>query len=173
MNMKKFWTLFLGCAAPMALLVVTPAAANEAAFLKSMSGTWGGKGTVKVRANSPTINVTCRFQTDTTSQSLSLDGKCTSLAVFSRDISADLKVKGSRYTGRYVGAGTGVAGLGGRRAGDTINLGITWAKKVNGDRSAQMTIEKVGASGMRLTTVDTDPATGRSIVTSQIDLRRS
>ena len=36
-----------------------------------------------------------------------------------------------------------------------------------------MTIEKVGASGMRLTTVDADPITGKSIVTSQIDLRRS
>ncbi|TPP12019.1 hypothetical protein FJQ55_03485 [Rhizobium glycinendophyticum] len=157
----------------MALLVVTPAAADETAFLKSMEGSWGGRGTVKVRANSPTINVTCRFQTDTTAQSLSLDGKCTSLAVFSRNISADLKVKGSKYTGRYVGAGTGVAGLGGQRVNDTINLGITWAKAVNGDRRAQMTIEKVGASGMRLTTVDTDPRTGKSIVTSRIDLRRS
>jgi hypothetical protein len=35
-----------------------------------------------------------------------------------------------------------------------------------------MTIEKVGDSGMRLTTVDTDPKTGESIVTSRIDLRR-
>ncbi len=150
----------------------TPAHADETAFLTSMAGSWSGKGTVKVRANSPTIRVTCRFTSATTPQSLALNGKCTSLAVFSRAISADLKATGSRYAGSYVGAGTGTAGLNGRRAGDTINLGITWAKAVNGDRRAQMTIEKIGTSGMRLTTVDKDPKTGKSIVTSQIDLRR-
>jgi hypothetical protein len=35
-----------------------------------------------------------------------------------------------------------------------------------------MTIEKVGAQGMRPTTIDTDPKTGKSVVTSRIDLRR-
>ncbi len=146
--------------------------ADETAFLKSIAGSWNGEGTVKVRANSPTINVTCQFTSDTTPQSLSLGGKCTSLAIFSRNISADLKATGSQYAGSYVGAGTGTAGLDGQRDGDTINLGITWAKEVNGDRRAQMTIEKVGDTGMRLTTVDTDPETGESIVTSRIDLRR-
>lgn len=146
--------------------------ADEASFLKSLSGNWSGKGTVKVRVNAPTINVTCRFKSDTTAASLSLGGKCTSLAIFSRAISADLKANGSRYSGSYVGAGTGTAGLGGQRAGDTISLGITWAKEVNGDRKAQMTIEKVGASGMRLTTIDTDPKTGKPVITSRIDLRR-
>lgn len=149
------------------------AVADEAAFLKSLSGNWSGKGTVKVRANSPTLKVTCRFVSDTMPKSLSLDGKCTSLAVFSRAISAQLKSTGTKYAGSYIGAGTGPARLGGHRAGDTINLGITWAKEVNGDRRAQMTIEKVGDSGMRLTTVDEDPKTGKSIVTSRIELRRS
>ncbi|WP_027687029.1 hypothetical protein [Rhizobium leguminosarum] len=159
--------------ASLALFSGSIAHADEAPFLKSLAGSWKGKGTVKVRVNAPTINVTCRFTSDTTAASLSLDGKCTSLAIFSRVISADLKATGSRYSGSYVGAGTGTAGLGGQRAGDTINLGITWAKEVNGDRKAQMTIEKVGASGMRLTTVDTDPKTGKAVVTSRIDLRRS
>jgi hypothetical protein len=146
--------------------------ADEAAFLKSLSGSWSGTGTVKVRVNSPTLNINCRFTSDTTPLSLSLDGKCTSLAVFSRAISADLKATGNKYAGSYIGAGTGPAGLGGQRSGDVINLGITWAKEVNGDRRAQMTIEKVGAQGMRLTTIDTDPKTGKSVVTSRIDLRR-
>lgn len=146
--------------------------AEDPVFLKSIAGSWSGKGTVKVRANSAPINVTCSFTSATTPQSLSLDGRCTSLAIFSRAISADLKASGTRYAGSYVGAGTGTAGLGGQRAGDKIDLGITWAKEVNGDRRAQMTIEKIGDSGMRLTTVDTDPATCQSIVTSRIDLRR-
>jgi hypothetical protein len=33
-------------------------------------------------------------------------------------------------------------------------------------------IEKIGDDEMRLTTVDKDPLTGKSVVTSQIDLRR-
>lgn len=35
----------------------------------------------------------------------------------------------------------------------------------------QMTIEKAGTSGMRLTTVDTDPTTGGSVVTSRISVK--
>lgn len=158
--------------AMVSLLVGGGANADESAFLKTLAGTWSGKGTVKVRTSAPAINVTCSFESDTTVSSLALDGRCKSLAIFSRAISADLKTDGASYTGSYVGAGTGTAGLGGKRDGDAINLAIIWAKEVNGDRRAQMTIEKVGTSGMRLTTIDTDPVTGLSLVTSQIDLRR-
>ena len=171
--MNRYLTQSLSIAVTsLALLSGGIALADEAPFLKSLSGNWSGKGTVKVRVNAPTINVNCRFTSDTTAVSLSLGGKCTSLAIFSRAIFADLKVSGGRYTGSYVGAGTGTAGLGGQRAGDTIKLGITWAKEVNGDRKAQMTIEKIGASGMRLTTVDMDQKTGKPVITSRIDLRR-
>ena len=62
--------------------------------------------------------------------------------------------------------------MSGKRSGNKINLGIQWAKEVNGDRTAKMTIEKVGSQGMSLTTVDTDPETGKSVVTSLINLRR-
>ena len=147
--------------------------ADEAEFLRSLDGNWRGSGTVAVRADASPMKVSCSLETDTTASSLSLNGKCTSLAVFSRVIGADLDVRGSRYVGSYVGAGTGTAGLSGNRSGNTINLGIRWAKDVNGDRAAKMTIEKVGDTGMRLTTTDTHPATGKSIVTSRIDLRRS
>jgi hypothetical protein len=82
-------------------------------------------------------------------------------------------VKGSKYSGSYIGAGTGTAGLSGSRSGNAINLGIRWAKEVNGDRKARMTVEKIGENGMKLTTVDVDPETGKNVVTSQIDLRRS
>lgn len=155
------------------MVMAGAAHADESAFLKTLAGSWSGNGTVKVRTNAPTIKVTCRFKSDTNAGSLALIGRCTSLMVFSRVISANLKASGDTYSGSYIGAGTGTAGLGGKRNGDAINLAIRWAKEVNGDRRAEMTIKKVGASGMRLTTVDTDPATGRSVVTSRIDLRRS
>lgn len=147
--------------------------AGEAAFLNSLDGNWSGTGTVKVRTDSSPIKVTCKFDSDATETSLSLDGNCRGLVIVSRAIGADLKANGAKYTGSYIGAGTGTAGLSGSRSGDAINLGIRWAKDVNGDRNARMTVEKVGENGMKLTTVDVDPESGKSVVTSQINLRRS
>jgi len=156
-----------------ALFIASAAHSDEAAFLNSLDGSWAGKGTIKVRTNSSPVNVTCEFDSDATESSLSLDGNCRGMVIVSRAIGADLKVKGSKYSGSYVGAGTGTAGLSGSRSGNAINLGIRWAKDVNGDRNARMTLEKVGDNGMKLITVDVDPATGKNVVTSQIDLRRS
>ena len=127
---------------------------------------------MKVRVNSFPMNVSCKFSSDTTDRSLSLEGSCTGLMGFSRAIGALIETNGSTYSGSYIGAGTGTAGLKGKRSGNAIELGIRWAKVVNGDRDAKMTIEKIGSNGMRLTTVDTDPKTGTSVVTSQINLRR-
>ena len=115
---------------------------------------------------------TREFKSGSTETSLSLNGNCRGLLIVSRAIRANLKIDEGKYSGSYVGAGTGTAGLSGNRKGNTINLGIRWAKQVNGDRRAQMSIQKVGDQGMRLTTVDTDPTTGKSVVTSQINLRR-
>lgn len=151
----------------------TGAAANDAEFLETLDGQWSGTGSVKVRTNQPTVNVSCRFATDTSATSLSLDGTCTGLLVVSRAIKADLKANGTSYSGSYVGAASGTAGLSGKRNGEAINLGIRWAKEINGDRAARMTVEKVGENGLRLTTVDKDPETGKSMVTSRIDLKRS
>ena len=159
-------------AVALALTFSSPAISQEADFLKSVAGNWTGDGTVKVRTNSSPVNVTCEFKSGSTETSLTLNGNCRGLVIVSRAISANLKIDKGKYSGSYVGAGTGTAGLSGNRKGNTINLGIRWAKEVNGDRSAQMSIQKVGDQGMRLTTVDTDPTTGKSVVTSQINLRR-
>lgn len=148
------------------------AQADESQFLQSLEGNWTGGGTVKVRTGSSPIKVNCKLSSDTSATSISLDGTCTGLVIFSRAIAADLKVTGASYSGSYVGAGTGTAGLIGKRSGNTINLGIRWAKEVNGDRAARMTIAKVGENGMRLTTTDIDPKTGKSVVTSQLNLTR-
>jgi hypothetical protein len=70
-----------------------------------------------------------------------------------------------------VGAGTGTASLAGSRDGDTVNLAIRWAKEVNGDRQAVLRMRKT-AGGMTITTIDTDLATGKQVVTSEIRLSR-
>lgn len=50
---------------------------------------------------------------------------------------------------------------------------MTWANEIYGDRAARMTIEKVGADRLRIRTIDKDLSSGRSIVTTELDLRRS
>jgi len=169
-TMKKYFSSLVAVLAFSSLS--TAAFSQEAAFLEGVSGSWTGSGTVKVRTHSSPVKITCNFESGSTESTLKLDGDCRGMVILSRAISADLSIADGRYSGSYIGAGTGEAGLSGKRVGDKINLGIKWAKEVNGDRTANMTIEKVGSQGMSLTTVDKDPATGESVVTSRIDLRR-
>ena len=74
------------------------------------------QGSVKVDADSPAISVNCKFASDTTDNSMKLDGNCVGLVVFSRPIGARLKTEGKSYTGTYIGSGTGPAGLNGKRS---------------------------------------------------------
>ncbi len=150
---------------------VNVATATETEFLQSLEGNWTGTGTVKVRTDSSPIKVTCNFDSDASATTFELDGNCRGLVVVSRAIKASLRVNGARYDGSYVGAGTGTAGLAGSRTGNAINLGIRWAKEVNGDRNAVLRVTKTG-KGMKLTTIDTDSSTGKNVVTSEINLRR-
>lgn len=167
--MKTFFKLLVASA--MAIGAGATQAA-ESEFLRTLDGDWIGKGEVKIRTNREPIDVTCDFVSSGEGSSLSLDGRCRGLIVVSRAISADITANGERYSGSYLGAGTGQAGLSGRRSGNAINLTVRWAKEVNGDRSARMTVEKLGQNAMRLTTMDKDPETGRNVVTSNITLQR-
>jgi hypothetical protein len=146
--------------------------AQEEEFFSSLDGSWSGSGSVRLRADSGPVNVSCRFNSDTTPTSMALDGSCTGLVVVSRDIGATIKAAGNRYTGVYRGSRSGPAALSGRQSGNSLNLAIRWAKNVNGDRSAELKLEKVGDDGMRLTTVDEHPTTGETVIISQIDLKR-
>jgi hypothetical protein len=153
------------------LLACNTAQAAETEFLQSLAGNWSGSGTVKVRTDASPINVSCNFNSGASGNTFQLDGKCRGLVVVSRAIKANLRVNGERYDGSYVGAGTGTAGLAGSRSGNAINLGIHWAKDVNGDRAAVLRVTKT-ANGMKLTTIDTDQKTGKDVVTSEIVLSR-
>ncbi len=133
----------------------------------------GGKGTVQTEAGSKPININCKFAPRATDTSLSLDGKCTGYVVFSRAIGADVKTDGKIYTGIYNGSRTGPAGLRGKRVNNALVLGIRWAKEVKGDRAAELKLEKLANNRMRLTTTDNDPATGKNVVISQINLNRT
>ena len=77
------------------LLSATAAHADEASFLRSLQGKFAGKGTVRIRTNSPVMNISCTFTSDTTDTSLSLDGTCRAMMIMTRQIRADLAISGA------------------------------------------------------------------------------
>ncbi|AFL50777.1 hypothetical protein ABIE78_003429 [Sinorhizobium fredii] len=146
--------------------------ADESAFLGSLEGQWAGGGMVRVRVDRTPINVSCNFDSQATDVALSLKGTCRGLIVVSRSIGADLQFTGVNYSGTYVGPSGRKSTLIGKRRGSAINLTIHWAREVNGDRRANLTLQRVGENGMKLVTVDVDPRTGNRVVTSEINLQK-
>ena len=153
--------------------LVSPALADDADTLASFAGSWSGKGKFRLTTGSSPVTVSCAMDAKASPDSLSLDGKCRGMVVVSRRIGVKLTADGTGFSGSYVGSTTGPAGLSGALSGDAFDLSIRWAKAVNGDRQAQMKVEKVGANGMKLTTVDIDQKTGEQVVTCEISLSRS
>lgn len=159
--------------ATLLLLPCLPVAAMASdGFLQSLAGDWSGTGKVLTRIGGTNLNVTCTLRSDASASTVSMNGKCRGLAVFTKTFSATVKSAGERYTGNYVGPSGLPSKLAGSRKGTALNLRVTWARLVNGDRDAVLMIEKVGQNRLRLQTVDQDPASGQSVVTSRIDLQR-
>ncbi len=153
--------------------IAAPSVADDAELLASFAGSWSGKGKFRLTTGSSPVTVSCAMDAKASPTSLSLDGKCRGMAVVSRKIGVTLKADGTGFSGSYVGSTTGPAGLSGSLTGSAFDLSIRWAKAVNGDREAQMKVQKVGENGMKLTTVDVDPKTGKQVVTCEINLSRS
>lgn len=145
---------------------------SDAGFLQSLGGDWSGTGMVLTRIGGTSFNVSCTLRSDASASTVSMNGKCRGLAVFTRAFSANVKASGQRYSGNYIGPSGQPSKLVGSRQGNRLNLNVTWARVVNGDRNATLMIEKVGQDRLRLQTADRDLTSGRSVVTSRIDLQR-
>lgn len=167
--MKTVWrmaaTLLCVCSAGLAQ-------ASEAEFLKSLQGKWTGGGPVRIRINWIPVTVSCKFDTAADDTALSMKGTCRGMMLMSRSISADIRANGAKYSGWYIGPKGGKASLNGSRNGDAIDLVIHWPKIINGDRIADLTVQRVGDNGMKLITTDIDPASGQKVVTSELSLTR-
>jgi hypothetical protein len=148
------------------------ALADESGFLKSIGGIWSGKGIVITRIGSSPVNVNCKFASKPSGTALSMSGQCRGLLVVRRAVSAAIRATGAHYSGTYIGPSGRPSSLSGTRNGDTISFAVRWNREINGDRSAAMTIEKIGMHGLRLQTTDKDLKTGRNVVTSDIRLSR-
>ncbi|RWX81728.1 hypothetical protein EPK99_05580 [Neorhizobium lilium] len=146
--------------------------AAEGDFLRPLAGQWKGSGMVLTRIGAKPINVTCGFDIGSGATNLSMKGNCRGLLVVRRSVNADIRANGQSYSGTYTGPSGIPSALSGSRKGNAINLAVRWARDINGDRSANMVLEKVADNRLLLQTIDKDPATGKSVVTSRIDLSR-
>ncbi|NLS00553.1 hypothetical protein HGP17_27300 [Rhizobium sp. P38BS-XIX] len=155
-----------------ALSVAFPAAADESSFLKSLDGNWTGTGTVLRKIGGSPIRVSCKFNINAPGASISMQGNCRGLLIVNRPISANLSVQGTKYSGSYTGPSGASSSLSGARQGNTINLAVHWARLVNGDRDATMRFNKRGSNQLTIQTTDKDLTSGRSVITSDIQLKR-
>lgn len=154
------------------LLIPIGAMAAEEDFLKSIEGNWTGGGKVLRKLGGENVNVSCNMKSEAAASSFSMDGSCRALVVVTRGFKANVNTSGNSYSGTYVGVSGKPSTLAGSREGNTINLDVTWANEIYGDRKATMIIQKVGETGLRIKTVDKDPSSGKQIVTTELDLKR-
>ncbi|MFK0161583.1 hypothetical protein [Rhizobium sp. NPDC090279] len=155
-----------------AIFAAAPAYADESGFLKPLNGNWTGTGKVLRKIGGSPINVSCKFNISAPGASISMKGNCRGLLIINRAISAQLTARGGRYSGTYTGPSGATSQLSGSRQGDVINLAVRWARLVNGDRNANMIIRRQGNSQLTLRTIDKDLSSGKSVVTSEINLHR-
>jgi hypothetical protein len=156
-------------------LVHAEPVSGESAFLAGFTGTWNASGMVRRNAESSGNNVTCKMNGSHDQLSASFSGTCRAMAVFTRTISAELKVDPNtgRYTGVYTGSAIGPAQLSGTRSGNVITLNVTWPKPVNGDTAATMVIRSLGADRFTFLVADRVAPGGPVETMSNLTLSRS
>lgn len=158
----------------LASLCCSGASAEESAYLNRFEGSWSGNGSVARNEVEKSTNVSCSMNGNASAASVSMSGTCRAAVVFSRKISADLRVDAKgRYSGTYVGSSIGPAALSGARRGDAVVLTITWPKPVRGDTTATMTIRNSGNGRLAITIMDEIAPGGPVAQVSKMSLSQS
>ena len=137
---------------------------GEAGFLSSLEGRFSGSGTLQ-NAGGTSRTLTCRFDGDQEGSRLSLDGSCSTAAIFSATIRIELRH--DPQTGRYAGSfreSTGtVANLSGRRQGQRLTLAFNeTADSVRPNPPATLTISRQ-QGGVALTLRGSQPGKGQNL----------
>lgn len=158
----------LGAALLLAFPTVTGLQASESAFLQQFSGNWTGEGEVRMTPDSSPVGVSCEFDGQSAESSAVLDGTCTGMILFTRQLGAHFEVENNVYIGSYVGSPRGTATLEGSRDGSALNLTMQWP----GHPPASMTLESTQEGRMVLTTVEPHPETGQPVLTAELELQR-
>ena len=125
------------------ILLISAAQAAPAAFFDNLSGSWSGSGRAYVTKYGD-ISADCRVAISGAETKVAMNGSC-GMLVFRQALGLSIrKAGGNRYVGTYTGSKTGPARLEGTLRGDRLVMNIKWGGLVNGDRTAQMVLERTG-----------------------------
>ena len=150
-------------------LSISAASAAPTSFFEDLSGNWSGSGRAYVTKFGE-VSANCRLSVSGTDTQIRMKGSCGKL-VFRQALRLTLKnAGGNRFTGTYTGSKTGPAKLQGFLQDDRLVLNIRWGGLVNGDRTAQMVLERTGPNSFAQTVLD--KVLGKTRSTSSFAFKR-
>lgn len=124
-------------------MMISVADAAPAKFFDNLSGNWSGSGKAYV-AKYGDISASCRVAITGVQTKVAMNGSC-GILVFRQALGLSIRSSGGdRYVGTYTGSKTGPATLVGTLRGNRLVMNIRWGGLVNGDRTAQMVLERTG-----------------------------
>ncbi len=148
---------------------ISTAIAAPTSFFEDLSGNWSGSGNAYLTKFGE-VSANCRLAVSGADTQIAMKGSCGSF-VFRQALGLTLKnAGGNRFTGTYTGSKTGPAKLEGTLRGDRLVLNIRWGGLVNGDRTAQMILERTGPNSFAQTVVD--KVAGKTRSTSNFAFKR-
>jgi hypothetical protein len=149
-------------AAAMSVALLIPGAnAAQPKFFDNLSGSWSGSGQAYVKKYGD-ISANCRVAIKGADSAIAMNGSC-GMLVFRQALGLSLKnVGGNKYVGTYTGSKTGPARLEGTLTGDRLVMTIKWGGLVNGDRTAQMVLQRTGPNSFDQIVNDTVEGKKRS-----------
>jgi hypothetical protein len=132
---------------------ISAASAAPTSFFDDLSGNWSGSGKAYLTKFGE-VSANCRLAVSGGGKQIDMKGSC-GMLVFRQALGLTLKnAGGNRFTGTYTGSKTGPAKLEGTLQDDRLVLNIRWGGLVNGDRTAQMVLERTGPNSFAQTVVD-------------------
>ena len=142
-------------------LLISSAHAARNTFFDNLSGSWSGSGQAYVTKYGD-ITANCRVAIDGADSKIAMNGSC-GMLVFRQALGLSIKnAGGNKYVGTYTGSKTGPAKLEGTLQGDRLVMNIKWGGLVNGDRTAQMVLERTGPNSFDQIVNDTVEGKKRS-----------
>lgn len=163
--MKRFFM----SSALLSALLISPVEAAPPTFFDNLSGSWSGSGKAFVTKYGD-ISANCRVAISGADTKVAMGGSCGTL-IFRQPLGLSIRiVGGNKYTGTYTGSKTGPARLDGTLRGNRLVMNIRWGGLVNGDRSAQMVLERTGPDSFAQAVNDRVSGVNRS--TSRFSFKR-
>ena len=140
---------------------ISAAQAAPNTFFDNLSGSWSGSGKAYTSKYGE-VSASCRVAITGAETRVAMNGSC-GILVFRRALGLSIRnAGGNRYVGTYTGSTTGPAALEGTLKGNRLVMIIRWGALVNGDRTAQMVLERTGPNSFAQTVNDTVEGKKRS-----------